>query len=361
MKEVTRFDLKDKLYQKSVFNKIDELKKKSSIYHLVIDLDPTTSCNLKCKHCISADLLNKKEFSKSQLLNLANEFIEIGVKAVILTGGGEPLLNRNIPYFISTLKEANIKIGLVTNGILIPKYLDSLKLIDWIRISVDAGSESTFYKLKLVNKFNDVIESIKLLNRDKKCTVGFSFLVINNEDATNIKEIYDAAVIAKEIGCDYFELKNKFDMSHKNIMPPDKYMEILKDQLVKIRDLETHDYRIYANYNISNIVNDNGKIDKKCNKCYIANFRTVVTPSGAYFCSYHRGNDIKKYGDINKNSFRECWESREKENIYVDTNPNHDCRFQCARSSSNLEIEKIISSSRNVVQNNILDDYDLFI
>lgn len=359
--ELNRFDLKGKLYQKSAFEKLHALKEGELVYPLVIDFDVTTNCNLKCRHCISKDLLHKKEFSKEKLLSLANEFIEIGVKSIILTGGGEPLLNSNISDFILALKQGGIKIGLVSNGILLSKYIETLKLLDWIRISVDAASDSTYYNLKLVHKFDDIISGLKLLNMHKKCAVGFSFLVLNNEGGTNIHEIYQAAVLAKEIGCDYFELKNSFDMSHHNNMPSDEHLSILLDQLTKIKDLEDETFKVYSNYNIENITMHNGKVEQKCDKCYVSNLRTVVSPSGVYFCSYLRGDKNKCIGDVNEHSFVDVWKSTFKHKIYNSTNPNLYCNFQCARTNSNIEIQKILNNLPDACGITISDDYDLFI
>ena len=40
----------------------------------VIELDPTTACNLACHDCISANLLNQGGIDPKRLLKLADEF-----------------------------------------------------------------------------------------------------------------------------------------------------------------------------------------------------------------------------------------------------------------------------------------------
>src|SRR5262245_53403631 len=88
-----KMDLAAKLHQKSVVERIAELDWMNGVSHgpYVVELDPTTICDLACPGCISGKLLNKQRFSKERLQELAVEFVEIGVKAVILIGGGEPL------------------------------------------------------------------------------------------------------------------------------------------------------------------------------------------------------------------------------------------------------------------------------
>ena len=54
---------------------------------MVAELDPTTACNLACHDC-GANLLNQGGFVKGRLLELAEDFKKIGVRAVVLIGGG---------------------------------------------------------------------------------------------------------------------------------------------------------------------------------------------------------------------------------------------------------------------------------
>lgn len=79
-----------KLYQNFVVEKILATNfDKGSNGPLVVEFDPTTVCNLACPGCISEDLLNNKTgFSTQRLMQIAQEFKQIGVKALILIGGG---------------------------------------------------------------------------------------------------------------------------------------------------------------------------------------------------------------------------------------------------------------------------------
>ena len=126
LEKYNRFDLVNKVYQRSTMDKIHCLKNDIITSPIVIDIDPITLCNLSCPHCISSSLLNQKSFSRDKLIELSNDFIELKIKAVIITGGGEPLLNKYISEFICKLFTNNIAVGLVTNGICIDNYLEML-------------------------------------------------------------------------------------------------------------------------------------------------------------------------------------------------------------------------------------------
>ena len=95
MSKQRALSLPDKLKQNNVQERIKSLfinKEKNGPW--VIELDPTTACNLACHDCISANLLNQGGIEPLRLLKLADEFKEAGVKAVVLIGGGEPMAHK---------------------------------------------------------------------------------------------------------------------------------------------------------------------------------------------------------------------------------------------------------------------------
>ena len=70
----------------------------------MVELDPTSVCDLACPGCINEDVVNKtNSFSNERLIELGKEFIENGIKAVILIGGGEPLAHPKVGEFITLI------------------------------------------------------------------------------------------------------------------------------------------------------------------------------------------------------------------------------------------------------------------
>jgi sulfatase maturation enzyme AslB (radical SAM superfamily) len=191
---------------------------------ILITVDPTNVCNLNCKWCNAAYIRKERKgkLSEKILLDLA-DFLprwgegsaqwEAGVQAVCIAGGGEPLLNTATASFIDALIERDIEVGIVTNGSMINKYIDSLSHCTWVGVSVDAGTSSTFNMLKGLSPENDtfarIIENISTLvdyskrhNNKlgyKHPAYGISYKYLLYRD--NIDEVYEAAKLAKEIGC----------------------------------------------------------------------------------------------------------------------------------------------------------------
>jgi GTP 3',8-cyclase len=110
----------------------------------------TDKCNLRCRYCMPKEIFddNFPFLPKSELLTFEEIYeitkasVQIGdVKKLRLTGG-EPLLRKDLPKLIAMLSklEGVEDIAMTTNGILLPKYAESLKKAGLHRVSVSLDS-----------------------------------------------------------------------------------------------------------------------------------------------------------------------------------------------------------------------------
>ena len=137
------------------------------------------------------------------------------------------------------LGENNVQIGITTNGLLIDRYIDCIaKYASWVRVSMDAATSDTFKRIRPSysgrSEFGKAVENMKRLAKIKTGKLGYSFMIYSegefdkngldesanemmeagfmatqliklNDDQkkfSNVSEIYQGAVLAKEIGCD---------------------------------------------------------------------------------------------------------------------------------------------------------------
>ena len=386
---MTKMNLVSKLYLRSVIKKIKSSNfSEGTSSPFVVELDPTTVCDLACPGCISGDLLNQKNpedrgFSVEKLNSLCDEFIEMGVKAVILIGGGEPLAHPSTIKIIEKLGKNKIDIGLTTNGTLMGRYLDIIsKYVSWTRVSVDAGTNEMFLKLRPTknnkSKFNIVIENMRNLAKIKKGKLGYSFLIRTKADGmmenpagkelglvevTNINEILKAAKLAKDIGCDYFELKPSYDDDHQLVLHSKEDMDLAKSELAQARLIESTNFKILESIMLESSLNREkiGQQNKNYKSCLSAEMRTLVTPSGCYVCPYFRGSEDKKIGDARYSNFKDIW-NQSRKSVIEKLDPSVDCKnLHCIRHKSNQELSRIINGKRTDIDDLIRDDYDIFI
>lgn len=360
---INRFSLKEKLKQKSVWPFVERyLDEEYAAPPLVVDFDLTTFCDLACPECISSPVLNTERFSGKSALSLVDELIELGIKAVILIGGGEPLIHKSVSHVIRRFGEAGVKIGLVTNGTLIHKHIDAIaEHVSWTRLSIDAGTTETYHKFRPSKKgaslFDTVIENARQLGEVKKHDMGYSFLLMSRSNGeTNHLEIEQAGRLAKEVGCDYFELKTMFNLDHKILPQDQEIVDSAKSQIAALRKIEDDRFRIYDAFTFKELAKGEGSglgHLKDYEACPVAHLRTTITPHGVYPCAYHRNNKNMRIGCLKKASMREVWENKKPH-----VNPMVDCQFECARHEMNLFLFDLKSTRENV---HLVDDWDLFI
>lgn len=362
-----RLDLVSKIYQRSLFPSIERVARGEKLAApLVVDLDPTTFCDLACPECISGQLLNKGRFSDDRLEELAKELVDAGVKAVILIGGGEPLAHPGTRRAIEVLGPARLKIGLVTNGTQLHRHADLLtEYASWVRVSMDAATSETYQQFRPDrrgrSRFSKVVENMRALAPEMRGDLGYSFLLMERDDgkgktiASNYGEVEQAGRLAKDIGCRYFEVKAMFDMDHFVIARSVQLVDELDAQVKALEALEGPDFSVVASSTVAALRSGDPHAQSKSYKrCNVAELRTLLTPSGAYICPYHRGNPEARLGDPVTQPFAELWANANREAV----DPSRDCGFHCARHLQNLEIDAIGAGEEHPTPG---DDFDLFI
>ncbi len=372
-----RMDLTTKLQQKFVLDKIYGSDWNSgSSNPLVVELDTTEACDLACPGCISQDIMvSNNRFSNERLLELGQEFYESGVKAVVLIGGGEPLAHPAVGDLINYLGEHDIHIGITTNGTFIKKYLNEIaKYSSWTRVSVDASSVGLFDKLRPSksgkSKFEFIIENMRMLAEVKTGKLGFSYLVQTEADGpgvhSNVHEIYSAAELARDIGCDYFEVKPSYqfreDIEHALMKHDSSLMEEAKAEIERLDELETDDFTILKAinlaYSLEGISEDQ---PKSYSKCPATELRTLVCPSGAFVCPYWRGKDNMKIGNLHTTSFADMWSSERRKEVMDYLDPGKHCSFHCLRHESNTTVIDLVESAEKGKKIEAIPEFDRFI
>ncbi|GAA1004278.1 MULTISPECIES: radical SAM protein [Streptomyces] len=360
-------DLVGKLYQRSVYPSVlDVAHGKRLSAPLVVDLDPTTVCDLACPECISSQVLHHGQIGQDRIVRLAHELAGSDVRAVILIGGGEPLLHRSVGEIIEVLHGAGIKLGLVTNGTQIHRHLDRLaEMLSWVRVSLDAATAETYRTFRPSrgrrSVFPQVIENMRKLAARKKGRLGYSFLLMQRFDedgrvtASNYHEVYQAGALARDIGCDYFEVKAMLDQDHYTVNQRAEHIELVEEQIARLRALEDDSFHVLHSSNWQAVRHHVDSVQPKdYHRCAVAELRTTVTPTGVFVCPYHRGNPKGRIGDIRETSFSELWASADTTVI----DPSEDCRFVCARHATNQEIRLL---PRRPEPPELTEDFDPFI
>ena len=128
---------------------------------LVVCLNVTNRCNLKCAYCYG-DYPNRtaRDFTKGQLFSLIEKLSRMGTR-LIHVSGGEPLIRDDIADIIQKIKSKNMLCFMNTNGILIPDKIHEIKKLDAITISLD-GDETSNDATRGQGTFKRIIKAIEI-------------------------------------------------------------------------------------------------------------------------------------------------------------------------------------------------------
>lgn len=109
----------------------------------------TDRCNFRCQYCMPEDIVfqDKSEIlTLEEMLTFAEACLQLGVTKVRVTGG-EPLVRRNVVWFVGQLKELGFdEVTMTTNGYLLKDHLSGLVEagLDRINVSLDTLQPEKF-------------------------------------------------------------------------------------------------------------------------------------------------------------------------------------------------------------------------
>jgi len=156
----------------------------------------TDRCDLRCVYCMKEKMnfLPKNEvLTLEEIERLCDNFIELGVEKIRLTGG-EPLVRKDIMYLIKNLNKKKYKtnlkeITLTTNGSLLKKFAKELKNngINRVNVSLDTIVKEKYKEITRFGNLDNILDGIEEAIKNK-IKVKINTVVFKN---FNEDQIYD--------------------------------------------------------------------------------------------------------------------------------------------------------------------------
>lgn len=308
--------------------KLLQIAKGELTYPVSCEIDPSNLCNHSCVWCINGKFRKREKtyLEKNKLLDIINQLSEVGIKSITFTGGGEPLTHPDIVLALHFVRERGMEVALVTNGGLLDKEKSDaiIKTCRFVRISLDAGEEDTYVKLHKPqrNNLRHILNWIEYMRLNSpELDIGVAFLV----HPYNYDEIISAAFLAKEAGASYLQIRPVFmrgmELSEKILTETKRQ---IYECLIKYVDDKFKVYPIIHRFE------ELGNQDKGYNECLGHNLLSVIAANGKmYVCCQLRGLPQYCFGDLYKNTFKEIWESKERQEVIRKINVNRcpPCRY----------------------------------
>ena len=208
--------------------------------------DRISTCNATCKHCFGATY--KKALGHWEQEGLALLHNLKGAVPFHIYGGSytEPTMNPFLFSYIATTKMYNNHFGIHTNGILLKELDDAHNTFqnmhdistdkqDYISISLDAGSGTSWKKLKgkSSSKFYDILYSIEKMceirAKSNKYSHAIRMVYLASEDSCKEEELDFIMAFAKNVGVDSLRFSVPYDFYNKDFKEVKKYKESIED------------------------------------------------------------------------------------------------------------------------------------
>lgn len=327
--------------------------KGENIYPIEIEISPSGACNHRCIFCALDYIGYEPVFlDKDVIIRDIRHMASKGLKSVICSGEGEPLLNKNLSKIIKGIREIGVDVAMASNGVLLTKeFVDEcLGDLTWIRFSIASTELDSYSKihrgksgdLEMVKKNLAYAVQYKK-NHNCQTTLGVQCLLIQD----NFSQIVKQAKELREIGVDYFTIKPYSQHLHsKNHLQVD-YNELL-DLEREIRQYETANFRIYYRTNAMQKMHK----DKQYKQCLGLPFMTYIDSRGNVWpCCAHIGTNMFLYGNIYEHTFEEIWEGQQRKEAVLKLNSmdiNKVCREACRLDDINIYLDELMHPGEHV-------------
>lgn len=281
----------------------------------VMEIEPTTSCNLRCPQCPSG----LREFTRDTgmldlpLYKKIIDEIHPDLVYLLLYFQGEPFLNKQFLEFVRYAAQKNIYTATSSNAHYFTDEMAKATVqsgLDRLIISIDGTTQETYGKYRKGGTLEKVIAGTQNLLKWKKELglktphIIWQFIAFKH----NEHQIPEIKKLAREIGVDELGIKT-----------------------AQIYDYQTSDAFIPENETLSRYTKtgDGYKIKNKLlDQCWKMWKGSVITWDGMVVPCCFDKDATHRFGNVSAQSFKEVWESQ----------PYHRFRSAVLRSRKEIDI-----------------------
>ena len=302
---------------------------------ITVEIDPSNECNHRCIWCIDGKHRSEhpEKIDRDVLFRAVEEMARMGVKGLVIKGGGEPLTYEHFADLLLHVRELGMKVGIITNGELIDEHEEViLKTCEWLRISVDAGTLSTHDR---VHRPQSSGAFLRILHNIREVSGRIYTGVIYVVHPHNFHEMARMATLARKAGCRYIAFK-KVILPNRDMFTPELLMAIDSAYLYAKKSQENESFKVIG-FRIYDFTN-NGK-PRPYGLCKAHRLIGIVCADGnLYTCCSTRGNPDYCYGSLKDESFDAIWNGPRRAEILERIDAGV-CRELCVGKTSYMRYD----------------------
>lgn len=320
---------------------------------LHIRIKPINRCNHSCWYCayradglqLGEEMDEDARLPITTLRRIANDLVDMGVKAVTFSGGGEPLLYRDLPEIVEILGRGGIKVATLTNGAnLKGRMADAFAAHGtWVRVSVDAVDDDSYAQARGVRPgaFTALLENMAdFTARRSPCVLGVNLVI----GAGNADRVAEACAVFRSVGVSHVKLSGVVvaNSGAENEVYHAAIRDTVASQIAQARRLETDGFRIVDHYHALP-----ERFTKAYRTCPMARFLTVIgADGGVYTCQDKAYTDVGRIGRLEDGRFRDFWFSDPVQAFLNGFDPSLSCAHHCVAHTKNTLLDEVARLDR---------------
>lgn len=308
---------------------------------LHVRLKPTNRCNHNCRYCayrqadlqLGQDMRQADSLPPHKALSLAADLVELGVRAVTFSGGGEPLIYPHLLAAARILADGGVRLGCLTNGSPLQGEIADFfaHRATWLRVSMDGWDNDSYRRYRGVGdgEYSKVMDNLSSFMRlGGPCVLGVSYIV-DSENWPHIPEMLArlkalgvrsvkvaACIVSNEAAVNNAYHAPHFQPTRELIQ---KSMADLGDEFFEIQDAwHTLEDRFKMDYNW----------------CPYSQIVTVIGADQAvYPCHDKAYNHQARLGTLENQTFKDFWLNSKEAFFRLD--PAKHCAHHCVANDCN--------------------------
>lgn len=297
---------------------------------LYVEYSPVGNCNHRCLFC-AYDYMGYKHrrLETEAAVRSIKQFADLGTRAMLFAGEGEPLIHPDFSKMIETCYENNVDSGVYSNGAMLTekKAAELLDKLTFMRVSFNAGTKENYHRIHGRDDFDLVVKNLKYAvelkhKKGLKADIGLQFVVIPE----NLHTVVDMAKLGREIGADYLAIKPFVQHSSQEYNFEQNFkLEEIEDILEEAVSFTEKDYHVIARKE---------SFRKYHNRTYdhclaLPLFSVVLSDGSVYSCGPHLENEEFLYGNILESDVIDIMNGEKRQKVLAFAKNQLDCKKHC--------------------------------
>jgi MoaA/NifB/PqqE/SkfB family radical SAM enzyme len=318
-----------------------------------IRIKPTNICSHNCRYCayrtenlqLGKNMDRSSHIPKAKIMELMDDVINMDVKAITFSGGGDPFCYPYLTDAVKLLAGSQVKFASLTNGSRLKGEVAEIfaHCATWLRVSMDGWDDESYSYYRGVGKgeFTAVMDNMEKFRKlGGKCYLGVVLII----DEYNSSRVFESIRKLKNIGVSNVKVSpcivSNSGLENNNYHKP--FFKGVKEQISKaVEFLGDENFEIFDAYHELD-----GKFDKKYTWCpYIQILPVIGADLNVYSCqdkAYNLDNGL--IGSIRDRRFSEYWFS-DKSRFYR-INPSTACNHHCVSNQKNRMLMEYFNADK---------------